>query len=89
MDAKEKKQEEYFETIASANDEQSLFVEQYREEMGWSRKEHIEHASIEWQNSLTRSNLKKKFFQDNPTATEEDYKNYTDVLLENANIEYK
>lgn len=87
-DAK-KQQEEYFSSIIASDDEQAKFLEEYREAMGWSEKEHIKHASVEWQNTLTRANLKSKFFEDNVNASEQDYEKYIDVLLENADIEYK
>lgn len=87
-DAK-KQQEEQFDIIMDADNEQTKFIEQYREEMGWTEKEHIKQAAIEWQNTLTKANLKNKFFEENIDSTEEDYEKYIDTLVENANIEYK
>ncbi|MBQ6718016.1 MAG: SurA N-terminal domain-containing protein [Clostridia bacterium] len=87
-DAK-KYQEEQFELIMASDDEQTRFIEQYRQEMGWSEKEHIKQAAIEWQKEMTKSNFKNKFFDENPSATEQDYENYIDTLVECAEIEYK
>lgn len=84
-----KYQEEQISMIMSANDEQSRFLEQYLQEMSWSEKEFIEHAATQWQREMTKSNLKNKFFEKNSSATEQDYEEYVDRLVEAAEIEYK
>ena len=51
-------QEEQFAAIKAANDDQTRFFEQYREEMGWTEEEHLKQASLGWQESMTRANWK-------------------------------
>lgn len=87
-DAKEY-QEKQFAQIKAANDEQSRFFEQYRKEMGWSEKEHLKQASLQWQDVMTMTNLYNKYFKDNPNASQEDYDGYIDSLVKSAKIEYK
>ena len=82
-------QEEQFAAIMAADDEQTRYIEQYRKEMGWTEKEHLKHASLQWQDVMTKTNLYNKFFEDNPDATEETWEKYIDSLVENADIEYK